>query len=531
MAVDIVSFVKKFTTPGFTPTREEIGELRLAGDWIAQHYEKLEDSNQDLVVAAVKTGMESEDPRVAAMAFHITHILSGDVQYFAEALIRTLQAGGDTALMNGSMLSLGSQLFRRSLPNPDGAAVLAGRDFMHEFYSRMVRQIEAQRVEDGVHIKQGFERTGRAVVITTQLISPPHAPTVDSMKFAHYLQRSFGKETMIVNTMQISPKPDGLMIPSAHGSEQPELREAGTLTYEGEAFKYFQPTQGEFTREAIADCIRVIENFDPEIVISVGSNNMLAELFAGRAFAFRYPTDADVPLTLTNYFHTWREPTPEMLERIEIENLNGLFLFAKHPGFDTPKKFTTLTRAQYGIPEDAHVFGIVGMRLESDVDAACMDMLERILDGAPNAYFAFAGHFPGYDATMALRPKLAARCCSVGFQNDVMAFFELCNGYINPHRKGGGSAIIYAMAAGLPALSTAYGDAGEALATLPPIPTYAELADMAVTIATDPAFANEYRDKCKTAAAALTSRRPLMDMIMMAFEQYATAMEQEQASA
>lgn len=531
MAVDIVSFVKKFTTPGFVPSRAELNELRLAGDWISQHYGKLEDGNQDLVVAAVKAGMESANPYVAAIAFHITHMLSGDVKYFAEALIRMLEAGGDTALMNGSMLSLGAQLFRRSLPNPDGAAILAGRDFMHEFYSRIVRQMEAERVADGVAIKERFTRTGRAVVLTTQLISPPHAPTVDSLKFAYYLQKVFGKEVMIVNTMQFSPKADGLMIPSACGSELPKLRDCGTLTYEGEAFGYFQPPQGCFCREGIAETIRVIEAFDPEIVLSVGSNNMLAELFATRAFSFRYPTDADVPLTLTNYFHTWKEPTEEMLERMEIENLKDLYLFAKHPGFDTPEKTTTLTRSQYGIPEDAYVFGVVGMRLQHDVDEACLDMLEDVLASAPNAFFAFAGDFPGYEDVMARRPALAVRAAKTGFQNDVMAFYELCNAYINPHRKGGGSAIIYAMASGLPALSTAYGDAAQAVAALQPIADYKELASIASRLATDPAFAEAYTADCVAAAAELTSRRPLMDMIMTAFEQYASAHEQAQASA
>lgn len=521
MALDIVAFVRQLTTPGFTPTAADLANMRAVGDWLCTGYKQLDDQNQDLVVAAVKAGMASPNPAIAAIAFNITHVLSADVKYFAEALIRMFGMEADTEFLNGNFFSLAVQGFNRSLPDPDGASTLLSREYLHAFYSKIVRQIEAQRIEDGVDIRQDFRRTGRAVVLATQITAPPHAPTVDALKFADYLQRQFGKEVLVVNSMQFSPEAGGAMVPSAKASENPDLRGCRTITYGDQQFAYFQPSEARFSRQSIAATIRAIEAFDPEIIVSVGSSNMLSELFAARAFCFRYPTDADVPLTLTNFFHTWKEPTPEMLERVQIEGLSDLYLFHKHPGFDVPAKHKSFTRADFGIPEDAFVFGMVGTRLQHDVDTACMDALEALLEKAPNAYIAFAGTFPTYQIALLGRPLLKARSCFTGFQTDIMAFHDLCNGYINPHRKGGGSAIIYAMAAGLPAVSTSYGDAAQALVDLPHVADYAALVELASKIACDAEFASDYAAKCKEASLKLTSRKPLMDMIMYAFDQFA----------
>jgi glycosyltransferase involved in cell wall biosynthesis len=172
-----------------------------------------------------------------------------------------------------------------------------------------------------------------------------------------------------------------------------------------------------------------------------------------------------------------------------------------------------------GIPESAFVFVVVGMRLHNVVDDVFLDLLETIIE-EPNTHVVFAGHFNSYDRTVGGRDRLKGRCTFAGFQDDIMAAYEICDAFINPKQPGGGSAIVYAMAAGLPALSLPYGDAGLAVNQLPEIRNYQEMARIAKRLCTDRIFYDNYKAMTADVAQELSSRTPLVNKIMDAFSAY-----------
>jgi glycosyltransferase involved in cell wall biosynthesis len=95
-----------------------------------------------------------------------------------------------------------------------------------------------------------------------------------------------------------------------------------------------------------------------------------------------------------------------------------------------------------------------------------------------------------------------------------MAVYALCDGFINPRRSGGGSAIVHAMSAGLPCLSVAFGDAYDAVRNFPVIKTYHEMADVAARLVADEAFRLRYRQMAAEASQLLNSKAPLIARIM-----------------
>ena len=162
------------------------------------------------------------------------------------------------------------------------------------------------------------------------------------------------------------------------------------------------------------------------------------------------------------------------------------------------------------------------MRLNKDIDGAFLDLLEEVIE-EDDVFIAFAGYFDKFDAMIAERPSLAHRCAYTGFQNDIMAFFELCDAYINSRRVGGGSAIVHAFSAGLPGLSLSIGDAAAAVSDFPPLASYTELAQTARLLCRDSAVRAKYREYTEKASSSLTSRKPLVDQIVAAYENYCVA--------
>ncbi len=109
----------------------------------------------------------------------------------------------------------------------------------------------------------------------------------------------------------------------------------------------------------------------------------------------------------------------------------------------------------------------------------------------------------------------------LGFQLDIMDVYHIADAYLNPTRRGGGSAIVYALQAGLPVLSLPFGDAGQAVAGFPKLATYEEMAHRAHELITDEKVLKDYQSMAREEAPKFSDRKGLLNNIMKAFEDFA----------
>jgi hypothetical protein len=219
-------------------------------------------------------------------------------------------------------------------------------------------------------------------------------------------------------------------------------------------------------------------------------------------------------------FFTWRALTEDETTTLARLGLADQHLFAHHPGFEPPERTTTLTRAEFGIPADAFVFAVAGMRLGLDVDDAFLDLMRDIRARRPNAHFVFIGEFDGYDARIG---DLGVSASFIGFHADILSAYALCDAYINPTRKGGGSAIVHALSAGLPALSVAYGDAYEAVRSLPTLADYVALAEAACALAERGDTYDAYVRRVADIAPTLQGKAAVVEKLLAAYEAFVAA--------
>ena len=93
-------------------------------------------------------------------------------------------------------------------------------------------------------------------------------------------------------------------------------------------------------------------------------------------------------------------------------------------------------------------------------------------------------------------PDLEGSILDLGIVNDVRAYLEICNLYVNPIRTGGGTSCVEAMDKGIPIVTTAYGDvavnAGDGFCTQ----DYSTMADLILKYKREQIF---YQEKSKEA--------------------------------
>ena len=205
----------------------------------------------------------------------------------------------------------------------------------------------------GISIKTTFVPNDRCVVLTKQFLGRPHAPSGDALDFAGILRQNYDRDVLIVNSLEFSPEFNRCFVPPFLPNVQINLAGDTFVVDNGELYAYFQPESGRFETAALAATINRIESFDPAMILTIGSPNLVSELFIDRCFPFLYPTTKSVPITQGNYFHTWMPPTENDNQIMEEEGLTDYFLFAQHPGFAPPLKTTQLHRSAFGIPEHA----------------------------------------------------------------------------------------------------------------------------------------------------------------------------------
>ena len=163
--------------------------------------------------------------------------------------------------------------------------------------------------------------------------------------------------------------------------------------------------------------------------------------------------------------------------------------------FDIKPQTEKISRQELGIPEDVFVMVVIGTRLDMEMTDEFLQTLEHIMD--ETKYVLFVGDFSAYNERVKAYPALFKQSKAPGSCNDVLSRLEVCDLYVNPKRKGGGSSVVEAMYLGKPAVSFAYGDvalnAGEEFC----VDTYEEMEEQIRHYCNDKEFYTEMSEKAR----------------------------------
>lgn len=229
---------------------------------------------------------------------------------------------------------------------------------------------------------------------------------------------------------------------------------------------------GEGPARSISRLEKAAAAFQPEIIHCHDARGILAGLWVGRrrrkiVVAHRR-VDFPVGWLAARLKYRPLDAVIAVSQRIkDILSARGLDTgktFVIHDGIDlgrfVPAAKPGRIRARLGIPADAFHVGSAGSLVDHKGHIYLLEAAARLARAFPGLYFSIAGEGP-------LRRRLQERIADLGigerfklpgFIDDMPAYFHALDAYAHPAKlEGMGSAIIEAMACGLPVVAAASG--------------------------------------------------------------------------
>jgi glycosyltransferase involved in cell wall biosynthesis len=418
----------------------------------------------------------------------------------------------------GTFMAVRSLLF---LATPEQRAVLEKyftREFTKKLFNIKLSFINQKYDQIASNKKPEFQRNNIVVILTPQFLGPPHAPSLDALNFAKTLITEFHKTVVLIETSLFSTTYTGALVPEVAANRNKALDGATEVKYGGVVIPFMSCGEGVLSEQAIVDGIAAVDAISPEMILCVGEPAVLAEPFNERCFCFIYPLGNGLPHIQNTHFQMYSGPSELEKISMEQEGMSDRHLFTHQYDLMVKPKSRSLNREQFAIPSDSFVFSVVGMRLETEVDAALLNMLQKIALNS-KAHFMFAGNFDNYETKLAAYEGLKNRTTYIGFHTDIMAVHNITDVFINPARSGGGTGVVYALQAELPVLSLAVGDGGLVTKNFPIITDYIHMADIALDMIINPQLVEEYKEISRNEAPQFSGQ--LIKRIMGEFEKFA----------
>lgn len=369
-------------------------------------------------------------------------------------------------------------------------------DFISErvlpFYERFLTQISRRLGLASAARPAGKPETGRVVMVTNQFLSDQHPPSRSLLAQAVRLQRELGRTVMVLNTNMMPDRYHSPFIPPFAAAVEERLSGDQTMRFGDESVRLLSATTPGITAEKINGFFSAVEDFDPDLVIAFGGSVIVADLLASARPLLCIPTTSGQTISLADivldYGGQTAPPGQGRLARSWRPFRRGMAL-RQDDG--------TASRSEFGAPDDAFLFVVVGNRLDAEVEPAFVALLERVLDAVPHGEVLFAGTvdlLPGRLASS----RHAARLRCLGHVERIGALLALCDVFLNPRRIGGGGSAAHALASGLPILAFDGGDVASIAGPGFVVGDSDAFVEKAIALASDPALLSRSRDEARS---------------------------------
>ena len=148
------------------------------------------------------------------------------------------------------------------------------------------------------------------------------------------------------------------------------------------------------------------------------------------------------------------------------------------------------------IPEEKFLIGVVGNRLDEEIDSEFVNVLENITSDNENVIFIFIGRV---NLVKKLLEKLETKnkIIYLGFRKDLMQVYGLLDLYLNPKRIGGGFSSSMALQADLPVVTLPDCDVAFNVGEDFCVDDYDEMVKIVKAYATDKMFYQKMKEKVK----------------------------------
>ncbi|MDQ2102894.1 hypothetical protein, partial [Azospirillum isscasi] len=337
------------------------------------------------LVAALEAAAAGADPILRESA--LAHV-SGDLRRFAR-ILDMVENVLDLAPLDGInqiYWSMQRQLFLTRMDAATMPDFFTARLF--PFYERFLGEAARRLGLRPAPRPAGAPDTGRVVMVTNQLLSAYHQPSRDLLRQAALLQGGAGREVLILNTNMMPDRYHSPFVPPFAAAIEAQLNGEQRIAFEDQSFRLLSSVEPGLAAGKLKGFLEAVEAFDPDVVIGFGGSVLLADLLGAARPLLCIPTTTGTPVSLADIALDFGGTTPPPE--------GGRFARAWRPfrlglSLRRDEGAPPASPADFGIPGDAFPCVVIGNRLDAEVGAEFLALLERLLDAAPRAVVLFAG--------------------------------------------------------------------------------------------------------------------------------------------
>jgi hypothetical protein len=449
-----------------------------------------------------------ENPQSWVDALPVCIMLSSVVGKYADRLYgsyglrKAFHSSSDRATRNQLLFTLNSLCFKYGV---DLGFDLIDMYFAH--YNDWFQYIRPQPIEP---------IPGRCVIMAPQFLSPPHAPTVDTVAKYGILRDKWGYDVAILNSAERPAQIDLPVLEMSPTGRMPDY--SGFQSVNGpfaiQGLKIFTPSQTMPSLEGYMACTEFIAQWRPEFILNYGGFHLFGEFIAQSVKTITMPAGTELLPTRTSaydvVFHAAGELERNLIERFGMEKVKVIEAVYN---YDMPAQTETYSRADFDLMDDDFAIAVVGNRLETEIDDENIALLGRIAAIDPRIQLVFAGSLSDDAREHIIGGIPKAQVKFAGVVKDVPAFYEHIDTYVNPKRTGGGSSAAFALGKGVPTFTLNRGHVADL--THPDF-VFATPEDMlaAIKSALDPAVLAALRDKARQGFERIGSRERMVETIL-----------------
>lgn len=357
-----------------------------------------------------------------------------------------------------------------------------------------------------------------AIVITQQILCEEHGPTKTALDRCKILIEYMHKKVLLINTAEMTSLVGEIPFYNVQGANYiPEFTEWETIEWKNTKIPYFQCEQNMPNTHILKMLLKLVRDQKPGLVVEIGTGSILASLI----------NDMIPVLTVGTVPSDWEESMTRC-QTLGRKLLNSDLELLQEMGKDEdsiiPGVFTSslqiqrgsVTRKELGLPQNNFIIVIIGVRLDVEIDEPFLHMLANTLDD--DMSIAIIGEFKLCESYIQKMPKLKDKVFYLGHSNDILSWIELCDLYVNPQRKGGGTSSVEALYKGLPVITLPYGDvsvnAGKKFFT----ESYDTMKELILKYKNDSKFYQTMSSYAKQRAALLLDSEKEFQRIIREFE-------------
>lgn len=376
---------------------------------------------------------------------------------YMEKFLRILMQEGQLSWQNCYYLfgQLNHFLFQHSVCNN-----ITVQGLLWQFLEQIQEECRKQMKFSYPFIRPEEREENLAIVLIEQYLDEKHGPIKTALDRCYILQHTLGKKVLLINTAELAASSGEVSyFAPSYAQYRPELTEESSVEWKGEKIAYIQCKNNMPDIPTMEQLLKMILDKKPGMVLNVGGTSLFAGIVNEWIPVLTIGTLLSMPaLTLAKY---------QMIDRKQMFAHKPLFaLVNKEWEHVIPGKFTYSlktqtekhTRKELGIPEKQFVIAVVGSRLTEEITKEFWYLCEQAVSHYADVHIVFIGVHKNFEEAVSGYPKLQGRVSYLGVCEDILSYIELCDLYINPHRRGGGGSAVEAMYKGKPVITTKYGD-------------------------------------------------------------------------